>query len=92
MPVIACTHGVCFGGGLQIALGCDFRFSTADCQFSVMESKWGLIPDMSGSVLLRELTSISTAKEVRALPFIALPEIPQLLLVMVTLTQALCTV
>ena len=36
-PVIAVTHGICFGGGLQIALGCDFRISTPDCKFSIME-------------------------------------------------------
>ncbi len=41
VPVIAVTQGVCFGGGLQIALGADFRFSTPDCRFSVMEIKWG---------------------------------------------------
>ena len=62
-PVIAVTHGVCFGGGLQIALGADFRFTTADCKFSIMEAKWGLIPDMAGTVLLREVTSIDVAKE-----------------------------
>lgn len=62
-PVIAVTHGFCFGGGLQIALGADFRFSTADCEFSIMESKWGLIPDMSLTVTLRELTRIDVAKE-----------------------------
>ena len=62
-PVIAVTQGVCFGGGFQIALGADFRFSTKDCEFSIMESKWGLIPDMSLTVTLRELTSIDTAKE-----------------------------
>jgi len=38
-PVIASTHGVCLGGGLQIALGADFRFTTPDCKFSVMEAK-----------------------------------------------------
>ena len=37
-PVIAITHGYCFGGGLQIALGADFRYSTPDCEFSVMEA------------------------------------------------------
>ena len=62
-PVIAVTHGVCLGGGLQIALGADFRFSRPDCKFSIMEAKWGLIPDMGGSVLLRELVSIDVAKE-----------------------------
>lgn len=63
VPVIACTHGVCLGGGLQIALGADFRYTTPDCKFSIMEAKWGLIPDMSASVMLRELISIDTAKE-----------------------------
>lgn len=62
-PVIAVTHGYCFGGGFQIALGADFRFSTADCEFSIMESKWGLIPDMSLAVTLRELIAIDLAKE-----------------------------
>jgi hypothetical protein len=55
--------GVCFGGGLQIALGADFRFSTPDCRFSVMEIKWGIIPDMSGSVTLRNLMGVDTAME-----------------------------
>lgn len=62
-PVIAVTHGYCFGGGFQIALGADFRFSTCDCEFSIMESKWGLIPDMSLTVTLRELVPIDLAKE-----------------------------
>ncbi|MEE1911914.1 crotonase/enoyl-CoA hydratase family protein [Aeromonas caviae] len=63
VPVIAVTQGVCFGGGLQIALGADFRFSTPDCRFSVMEIKWGIIPDMSGSVTLRNLMGMDTAME-----------------------------
>ncbi len=62
-PVIAVIHGYCFGGGFQIALGADFRFSTSDCEFSIMESKWGLIPDMSLTVTLRELVPIDLAKE-----------------------------
>ena len=45
-PVIAAIHGACFGGGLQIALGADIRFATPDARLSVMEMKWGLIPDM----------------------------------------------
>lgn len=62
-PVIAVTHGVCFGGGLQIALGADFRYSTRDCEFSIMEAKWGLIPDMSLTTTLSELMPIDKAKE-----------------------------
>ena len=62
VPVIAVTHGYCFGGGLQLALASDFRYSTPDCEFSVMEGKWGLIPDMTGSVTLRELLPMDLAK------------------------------
>ncbi|WP_233128902.1 crotonase/enoyl-CoA hydratase family protein [Halovibrio salipaludis] len=62
-PVIAVTHGVCYGGGLQIALGADFRYSTRDCEFSIMEAKWGLIPDMSITTTLSELMPIDKAKE-----------------------------
>ncbi len=63
IPVIAVTHGRCYGGGFQIAMAADFRFSTADCLFSVMEIKWGLIPDMTGTVSLRELLPMDVAKE-----------------------------
>ncbi|ROU02154.1 crotonase/enoyl-CoA hydratase family protein [Marinobacter sp. R17] len=62
-PVIAATHGYCFGGGFQIALGADFRYTTPDCEFSIMEAKWGLIPDMSLTVTLPELIPIDLAKE-----------------------------
>ncbi len=62
VPVIAVTHGYCLGGGFQIALGADFRFSTPGCKFSILETKWGLIPDMGATVLLRELISIDLAK------------------------------
>jgi enoyl-CoA hydratase/carnithine racemase len=62
MPVIAVLQGRCYGGGLQIALGADFRISTPDCELSVMEAKWGLIPDMTGSVTLSELVGIDVAK------------------------------
>lgn len=63
VPVIASIHGMCFGGGLQIALGADMRYCSPDCRFSIMEAKWGIIPDMSASVTLRELVSIDVAKE-----------------------------
>ena len=62
VPVIAVTHGRCYGAGIQLALAADFRFSTPDCEFSVMEARWGLIPDMTASVTLRELVGMDTAK------------------------------
>jgi len=62
-PVIAVTHGMCLGGGLQIALGADMRISSASCKFSVMEAKWGIIPDMSATVTLPELVPKDVAME-----------------------------
>jgi len=55
VPVIAAVHGVAFGGGLQVALGADIRLVTADLKMSVMEIKWGLVPDMGGALLMRTL-------------------------------------
>lgn len=55
IPVIAAVHGRCWGGGLQIALGADFRIAHPDSGFSIMESRWGLIPDMGGTLALREI-------------------------------------
>jgi enoyl-CoA hydratase/carnithine racemase len=55
VPVVAAIHGRCWGGGLQIALGADFRIAAPDASLSIMESKWGLIPDMGGTLALREL-------------------------------------
>lgn len=63
VPVIAATHGVIFGGGLQVALGADIRFTTADSQWSVMEVKWGLVPDMGGMILINELVRPDIARE-----------------------------
>ena len=63
VPVIAAIHGVSFGGGLQIALGADIRIAAPDAKLSVMEIKWGLIPDMSITQTLRDLIPIDVAKE-----------------------------
>src|SRR5918993_3215877 len=62
VPVIAAVHGHCLGGGLQIALAADFRIATPDSRWSVLEGKWGLIPDMSGVKALSELVGIDRAK------------------------------
>jgi len=63
VPVIAAVHGVAFGGGLQIALGADLRYVTPDAQLSVLEIKWGLIPDMSITQTLTRLVPLDVAKE-----------------------------
>lgn len=63
VPVIAAVHGVAFGGGLQIALGADLRLTRADTKFSVMEIKWGLVPDMAGIALLANLVRGDVLRE-----------------------------
>jgi len=53
VPVIAAVHGVAFGGGLQIASGADIRIAAPGTRLSVMEMKWGIVPDMAGYALWR---------------------------------------
>jgi enoyl-CoA hydratase/carnithine racemase len=63
VPVIAAVHGVALGGGFQIALGADIRFVAPDARMSVLEIRWGLIPDMTGTHMLRRLLPLDVAKE-----------------------------
>ncbi|PCI59525.1 MAG: enoyl-CoA hydratase [Gammaproteobacteria bacterium] len=63
VPVIAAIHGRCWGGGLQIALGADIRFACKDSNWSIMENRWGLIPDMGGTLAFKELMHIDIATE-----------------------------
>lgn len=63
IPVIAVVHGNCFGGGMQIILACDYRIATPTATLSILEMKWGLIPDMSGMVNLSRLTRVDIAQE-----------------------------
>jgi enoyl-CoA hydratase/carnithine racemase len=63
VPVIAALHGNCLGGGLQIALGADIRLATGDARLSVMEVKWGLVPDMAITRTLPRLVRLDVAKE-----------------------------
>jgi enoyl-CoA hydratase/carnithine racemase len=62
-PVIAAVHGACLGGGLQIALGADIRIVSPDATMSVLEIRWGITPDMTGTVTLPRLVGIDVAKE-----------------------------
>ncbi|WP_288413922.1 crotonase/enoyl-CoA hydratase family protein [uncultured Sphingomonas sp.] len=55
MPVIAAVHGLAFGGGLQIMAGADVRIAAPDTRFAVLEAKWGLVADMAGFALWREV-------------------------------------
>ncbi len=63
VPVIAAIHGPALGGGLQIALGADLRIVHPDARLSVLESRWGLIPDMTGTEVLPRLVGLERAKE-----------------------------
>jgi len=63
VPVIAAVHGVAFGGGFQLALGADMRFISPDARMSIMEIKWGLVPDMAGTPILASLVRDDILRE-----------------------------
>jgi enoyl-CoA hydratase/carnithine racemase len=63
VPVIAAVHGHALGGGIQIALGADVRIVHPDTQMSVREVHWGLVPDMTGTLMLGQLVRADIAKE-----------------------------
>jgi enoyl-CoA hydratase/carnithine racemase len=63
VPVIAAVHGVALGGGFQIALNADLRIVAPDARLSVLEIRWGLIPDMTGTHMLPRLVPLDVAKE-----------------------------
>ena len=63
VPVICAVHGVAFGGGAQIALGADIRYAAPTARFSIMESKWGLIPDMAITTTARNVIPLDRVKE-----------------------------
>lgn len=63
VPVIAAVHGHALGGGIQIALGADIRIVHPDTQLSVREVHWGLVPDMTGTLMLSQLVRADVAKE-----------------------------
>jgi enoyl-CoA hydratase/carnithine racemase len=63
VPVIAAVHGHALGGGIQICLGADIRIVHPDTQMSVRETHWGLVPDMTGTLVLSRLVRPDVAKE-----------------------------
>jgi enoyl-CoA hydratase/carnithine racemase len=62
-PVIAAVHGPALGGGCQLALGADIRIVAPDAKLSVLEIRWGLTPDMTGTQMLPRLVGLDVAKE-----------------------------
>ena len=62
-PSIAAIEGPAFGGGFQLALACDFRVVADGARMSVMETRWGIIPDLGATVRLPRLVGASRAKD-----------------------------
>jgi len=62
-PVIAAINGACNGGGLEIALCCDFRIASEEATFGLGEVKLGVIPAGGGTARLPRLIGIGRAKE-----------------------------
>src|SRR5947208_968099 len=63
VPVIAAIQGVALGGGFQLALGADLRLLSPDARMSIMEIKWGLVPDMAGTPILASLVRDDILRE-----------------------------
>lgn len=63
VPVICALQGIAFGGGFQIAMGADLRYAAPDVQLSIMEVKWGLVPDMAITTTLRDVLAPDRVKE-----------------------------
>lgn len=63
VPVIACVNGFALGGGCEIAMSCDFIYSTDNGVFGQPEVKLGLIPGFGGTQRLARLVGRNHAKE-----------------------------
>jgi enoyl-CoA hydratase/carnithine racemase len=63
MPVIAAVHGIAFGGGFQLMLGADLRYVAPGTRLAIIETKWGLVPDMAGTQLMRHLAREDVIRE-----------------------------
>ncbi len=63
IPVIASLHGYCLGAGMQLALGADIRICEPNCKLSIMESRWGLVPDMGLTRSIKDIIPLDLAKE-----------------------------
>ncbi len=63
VPVIGAISGHALGAGFQIAMGADIRIVHPETKMSVLEIRWGLVPDMGASVLLPPVVGLDVAKE-----------------------------
>ena len=60
-PVVAAIHGVCLGGGLELALGCHYRVAARDARIGLPEVKLGLLPGAGGTQRLPRVLDVETA-------------------------------
>lgn len=63
VPVIAAIEGYCFGAGMQLALAADIRIAHPQTQMSIMETRWGLVPDMGLTRTIKGIIGVDLAKE-----------------------------
>jgi enoyl-CoA hydratase/carnithine racemase len=63
VPVIAAVHGIAFGGGFQLMLGADIRYLAPATRLAIIEAKWGLVPDMAGTQLMRHIAREDVIRE-----------------------------
>lgn len=63
-PVIAAVEGACLGGGLELALTADLRIAGTSARFTLPETRWGMVPDVGGTVRLSRLVGASRATDV----------------------------
>ena len=66
-PAIAAIHGYCLGGGLELALACDFRVAAEDVVFGLPEVPLGILPSSGGTHRLVRIVGPARAKELMLL-------------------------
>ncbi|OLS29277.1 MAG: 3-hydroxypropionyl-coenzyme A dehydratase [Candidatus Heimdallarchaeota archaeon LC_2] len=62
--VIAQITGYCFGSGLEVALACDFIVASPETKFALIETKFGIIPDLGGTYRLIRRVGYQFAKQI----------------------------